>query len=153
MQKRGLYAGVAAIAIALFLAGTPAPSHAQPAGDPAPNAAAAAEYYTGMYGYSLLRIPPASDFPGTGEKDNKIPETMKNQHYWIDTVKNACQSCHAIGTHGIRVVPKEFQETKDSGEAWTRRLQAGQAMTNMAIVSARLGPDKGIALFADWTDR
>src|SRR5436853_2183773 len=35
MQKRGLYAGVAAIAIALFLAGTPAPSHAQPAVDPA----------------------------------------------------------------------------------------------------------------------
>src|SRR5262249_26019286 len=32
----------------------------------APNEAAAAEYYPGRYWYSMLRIPPASQFPGTG---------------------------------------------------------------------------------------
>ena len=36
---------------------------------------------------------------------------------------------------------------------WTRRLQSGQAMENMSIVIARLGPDKGVSLYADWTDR
>src|SRR5947207_6980705 len=120
---------------------------------PAPNPAAAAEYYPGMYWYSMLKIPPASEFPGTGEKGNGIPETMKTQHYWIDTVKNACQSCHAIGTHGIRTISPHLGEFKNGQEAWARRLQSGQAMTNMAIVSARLGPDKGLALYGDWTDR
>src|SRR5947207_8361177 len=39
---------------------------------PAPNPAAAAEYYPGLYWYSMLKIPPASEFPGTGEKGNGI---------------------------------------------------------------------------------
>src|SRR3979490_1210461 len=33
----------------------------------APNEKAAAEYYPGMYWYSLLRIPQKSEFPGTGD--------------------------------------------------------------------------------------
>ena len=33
---------------------------------PAPNAAAAAEYYPAIYWYSMLKIPPRTDFPGTG---------------------------------------------------------------------------------------
>jgi hypothetical protein len=120
----------------------------------APNAKAAAEYYPGMYWYSMLKIPAASEFPGTGDKGNGIPEVIKNQHYWIDTVKNACQSCHAIGDHGIRTIPTQFtDEFKNSKDAWTRRIQSGQAMGNMATVIARLGPDKGLALYADWTDR
>ena len=35
---------------------------------PAPNAAAAAEYYPGMYWYAMLKIPPASEFPGSDEE-------------------------------------------------------------------------------------
>jgi len=119
----------------------------------APSEAAAAEYYPGMYWYSMLKIPPASDFPGTGAKGNGIPEFIKSQHAWIDTVKNACQSCHAIGTKGVRALSSKLGEFKDSKEAWTRRLQSGQAMENMSIVIARLGPDKGVSLYADWTDR
>ena len=119
----------------------------------APSEAAAAEYYPGMYWYSMLKIPPASDFPGTGAKGNGIPEFIKSQHAWIDTVKNACQSCHAIGTKGVRTLSSKLGEFKDSKEAWTRRLQSGQAMENMSIVIARLGPDKGVSLYADWTDR
>jgi hypothetical protein len=119
----------------------------------APNEAAAAEYYPGMYWYSMLHIPPASDFPGTGPKGNGIPEVMKTQHYWVDTIKNACQSCHAIGTKGVRTISPHLGEFKNSLEAWTRRIQSGQAMTNMAIVAARIGPDKGLSLWGDWTDR
>jgi hypothetical protein len=120
----------------------------------APNAKAAAEYYPGMYWYSMLKIPAASEFPGTGDKGNGIPEAIKTQHYWIDTVKNACQSCHALGDHGVRTIPTQFtDEFKNSKDAWTRRIQSGQAMSNMATVIARLGPDKGLALYADWTDR
>src|SRR6476660_8630655 len=53
---------------------------------PAPTAAAAAEYYPGVYWYSMLQIPAKNEFPGTGQKGNGIQEVMKNRHYWIDTV-------------------------------------------------------------------
>src|SRR5438105_182892 len=83
----------------------------------APSAKAAAEYYPGMYWYSLLRIPDKSEFPGTGDKGNGISENIKTQDQWIDTIKNACQSCHALGSKGIRTVPKVFQESGDSFQA------------------------------------
>ena len=120
---------------------------------PAPTPAAAAEYFPGGYWLSLLTIPGKDQFPGTGAAGNGIPEVMKTQQYWIDTVKNSCQSCHALGTKGIRTVPKEFVAKGDSFTAWAHRTQAGQAMTNMANGLARLGPEKGLSLFADWTDR
>src|SRR5712692_8843847 len=74
----------------------------------APTAAAAAEYYPGVYWYSMLQIPGKSEFPGTGPTGNGIQPVMKTQHYWIDTVKNSCQSCHAIGSKGVRTIPKEW---------------------------------------------
>jgi hypothetical protein len=117
---------------------------------PAHTAAAAAEYYPGMYWYSMLKIPAASEFPGTGAKGNGIPEVMKTQAYWVDTVKNSCQSCHALGSYGVRRVPKEFGQ---GFQAWARRTQSGQAMSNMALTLGRIGPEKGLQLFADWTDR
>src|SRR3989441_1762898 len=44
---------------------------------PAPSAAAAAEYYPGMYWYSMINIPARSEFPGTGEKGNGISSNIK----------------------------------------------------------------------------
>ena len=44
---------------------------------PAPTPAAAAEYYPGMYWYSMLKIPADSEFPGTGPKGNGIPPFIK----------------------------------------------------------------------------
>ena len=120
----------------------------------APNAAAAAEYYPGMYWYAMINVPAVSDFPGTGDKGNGIPEVMKSQYYWLDTMKNSCQSCHALGSKGVRVVPDFFKKlAKDSPEAWALRTQAGQAMSNMALSLGRLGPDKAYSIFANWTDR
>ena len=105
---------------------------------PAPTAAAAAEYYPGVYWYALLKIPAASEFPGTGTNGNAIGELVKTQHAWIDTIKNSCQSCHALGSEGVRTLSKELGEFSNSTEAWARRLQSGQAMTNMfALAPAR----------------
>src|SRR5207302_4572801 len=50
----------------------------------APSAKAAAEYYPGMYWYSLLRIPDKSEFQGTGDKGNGISENIKTQEQWVD---------------------------------------------------------------------
>src|ERR1700693_1314901 len=120
---------------------------------PAPTEAAAAEYYPGMYWYSMLQIPDKSQFPGTGAKGNGIPEFMRSQNAWIDTVKNSCQSCHALGSKGVRTLSPKLGDFKNSTEAWERRIQSGQAMANMALAINRLGPTKGLSLFADWTDR
>jgi hypothetical protein len=120
---------------------------------PAPTEAAAAEYYPGMYWYSMIQIPDKSQFPGTGAKGNGIPEFMKSQNFWIDTVKNSCQSCHALGDKGIRTLSRALGDFKTSTEAWERRVQSGQAMANMALGINRLGPTRGLSLYADWTDR
>jgi hypothetical protein len=120
----------------------------------APTAAAAAKYYPGMYWYSMLTIPAANQFPGTGDKGNGIPPFLKTQGAWIDTVKNSCQSCHALGSENIRSPHvKELGTFANSTEMWMRRLQSGQAMSNMAVSMVRLGPEKGLSLYADWTDR
>jgi hypothetical protein len=114
----------------------------------------AAQYYPGMYWYSMLNIPAKDQFPGTGDKGNGISPNIKTQEQWVDTVKNACQSCHALGSQGMRTVPKMFQEgSANSIQAWARRTQSGQAMTNMATGLGYMGIDAALKNFADWTDR
>jgi hypothetical protein len=120
---------------------------------PAPSAAAAAEYYPGMYWYAMLKIPAASEFPGGDKNPNGIPAGLETQADWIDTVKNSCQSCHALGSKNIRSPHKELGTFANSVDLWERRLQSGQAMTNMAVSIGRLGPNRGYRMFADWTDR
>ena len=120
----------------------------------APNAAAAAEYYPAIYWYAMLKIPAKSEFPGTGPDGNGMAANMKSQADWLANVKSlGCMSCHALGTIGTRTIPKELGEFKSSMEAWQRRIQSGQTMTQMNNVVGRLGPQRSLALWADWTDR
>ena len=110
----------------------------------APSAAAAAEYYPPIYWYSMLKIPAKSDFPAG---------PMKTQPEWLNQIKTTgCMSCHAIGTKGMRTMPKDFAHMK-STEAWARRITSGQAMTQMINVLNRFDRDLFLANFADWTDR
>ena len=120
----------------------------------APNEKAAAEYYPPIYWYAMLRVPPHSDFPGTGPKGNGINPVQRTQQHWLADVKSlGCLACHALGTPGTRVIPREFGDFANSRDAWTRRVQAGQAMTSMVNVVSRLGADRSVAEWADWTDR
>jgi len=120
----------------------------------APNAAAAAEYYPPGYWYAMLRIPGKNEFPGTGTKGNGIAEGMRDQGEWLNSVKsNGCMTCHALGTPGTRRMPKDFTHITSSTEAWARRIASGQAMNNMITVADRLGTEKSLGLWADWTDR
>src|SRR3989454_11660276 len=90
----------------------------------APTAAAAAEYYPPLYWFSLMRVPPKSDFP--------LPK-IKSQGEWLSVVKSgACQSCHPLGTPGMRRISDELGKFRNSAEAWAKRLQAGSAMNLMA---------------------
>ena len=112
-----------------------------------------AQNYPGMYWYSMLDIPRPEEFPGTGDSGNRMPPSMKSQAQWVDTVKNMCQSCHALGSRGIREIPKVFLEANNSRDAWAVRTQAGQAQEYMVTVLNSMGPDKVYDLFSKWTDK
>ena len=121
---------------------------------PAPSAAAAAEYYPAIYWYSLLGVPAASEFPGTGDKGNGMPERLKSQDQWLDVVKtDGCYTCHQLGDKATRTIPKELGTFASSTDAWERRIQSGQAMAQMASAIARLDTARALSLFANWTDR
>jgi hypothetical protein len=110
----------------------------------APNAAAAAEYYPPIYWFSMLRIPAKNEFPAG---------PMKSQPEWLNQIKTTgCMSCHALGTKGMRTMPKDFAHMK-STEAWARRIASGQAMTQMINVINRFDRERVLADLADWTDR
>ena len=121
---------------------------------PAPNEAAAAEYYPAIYWFSMLKIPGKEMFPGTGPNGNGMATTMKSQLQWTDQIKtNGCFACHAVGTKATRTIPEALGTFKNSVEAWERRIQSGQAMIGMAAAIGRQDPKISIANFADWTDR
>src|SRR6266567_3960860 len=117
------------------------------------NPAAAAQYYPAIYWYSMLKIPDNSEFSGP-HRDKNMPENLTSQAQWVNIVKTTnCIACHAIGTIGTRTIPKELGHFNSSAEAWERRIQSGQAMTQMVSTINRLDPQLAFQLFGDWTDR
>jgi len=120
----------------------------------APSAAAAAEYYPAISWYSMLHVPDKQEFPGTGPDGNGINPALRSQEQWLDIVKtNGCNGCHALGTKATRMIPKELGHFATSADAWQRRIQSGQALTQMTTNLARMGNPRALKLFADWTDR
>ena len=120
----------------------------------APNEKAAAQYLSRHVLVFSSQYSGGRSIPGHRSEGNGVPEFMKNQGNWIDLVKNTCQSCHALGSDNIRSPHvKELGDFQNSVEMWTRRIQSGQAMSRMASGMSRIGPDLGLKLFADWTDR
>jgi hypothetical protein len=115
----------------------------------APNAAAAAEYYPAIYWYSMLKVPGKEEFAGNG-----MPGNLKRQEQWLDVVKtDGCYTCHQLGNKATRTIPKELGAFESSVDAWERRIQSGQAMTQMVNAIGRLDTQRAFKLFADWTDR
>jgi len=120
----------------------------------APNAAAAAQYYPAIYWYSLLKIPGKSEFPGTGPEGNGMATHLRSQAQWLDVIKtDGCFTCHQLGNAATRTIPKQLGEFPSSTQAWARRIQSGQAMTQMAAAIGRIDAARALELFADWTDR
>jgi hypothetical protein len=116
---------------------------------PAPNDAAAAQYYPAIYWFSMLHIPAADQFGGKSD----IPGNVTQQD-WLTTIKNkACVGCHQLGQLGTRTIPAAFGSFKTGEEAWARRIQSGQAAPLMINpVAGQLG-SVPLKYFGDWTDR
>ncbi len=119
----------------------------------APSPQAAAEIYPANYWYSLLQVPDAGEFPGTGPNGNGIAESMKTQADWIDALKDGCQLCHQMGSKATRQIPKELGTFKSHVEAWDRRVQSGQRGAQMSGALSLMGRPRALQMFADWTQR
>ena len=120
----------------------------------APNARAAAEYYPANYWYSLLQPPAKSEFPGTGPSGNGIATTMKTQEQFLSIAgQDGCITCHQLGTKGTREIPKSLGTFASSVDAWERRLQSSQSGQFMDARFTTFGRKRGLAMYADWTDR
>ena len=120
---------------------------------PAPNEAAAAAYYPAGYWLSLIQVPDKDEFPGTGPRGNGISPNMVSQADWIRNVKGGCTGCHALGNKATREIPTELGEFDSLVAAWDRRIQSGQAGGSMITGLTRLGRQRALEMFADWTDR
>ena len=116
---------------------------------PAPNEAAAAHYYSAIYWYSMMKIPPAKDFGGS----TNIPKDI-TQETWRHRMNNTdCIGCHQLGQEATRTIPAAFGEFKSGADAWARRVMSGQSGPWMVN---RLGAQLGgvpFQYFGDWTDR
>jgi hypothetical protein len=121
---------------------------------PAPTPRAAAEIYPAGYWFSLMQIPAKNEFPGTGPTGNGIATGMTSQAQWLRSLKSGgCTACHQLGTKGTREIPTAMGTFDSSVAAWERRLQSGQAGSQMINALNGWGRDRALKMFADWTDR
>jgi hypothetical protein len=122
---------------------------------PAPSPRVAAEYYPAQYWLSMLQVPPASDFPGTGPTGNGISPSIKSQGEWIRNIVNTdgCTGCHQMGNKATREIPENLGRFENSRAAWDRRIQSGQAGGGMSSRFTQVGRPRALAMWAEWTDR
>jgi hypothetical protein len=120
----------------------------------APDPRAAAQYYPAGYWFSLIRVPEAGEFPGTGPTGNGISPNMRSQGEWLRMLKNGtCLACHQLGNKATREIPASLGKFESTVAAWERRVQSGQAGTQMLNSLNQMGARRALAMFADWTDR
>ena len=120
---------------------------------PAPDAKAAAYYYPAAHWYSLLQVPGADEFPGTGAAGNGIQPGIRTQQQYLRIIKSGgCTACHQLGTLGTREIPSNLGHFNTSVDAWERRLASGQAGAQMVGTINQIGL-RMIKEFAAWTDR
>jgi len=115
---------------------------------PAPTPADAARYYPAIYWYSMLKIPTSADFASR----NGITANVTPEEYLSRVKSHGCIGCHQLGQASTRTIPAALGTFASSEQAWTRRVQSGQAGQLMFAQLGALGP-ASIRNFADWTDR
>jgi hypothetical protein len=121
---------------------------------PAPNRAAAAQYYPAQYWYSMMKVPAANLFPGTGINGNNMSQLMADRGMWLRNMKtDGCVGCHQLGDKATRTIPAAIGHFNTGAEAWERRLQSGQASNAMMGAIGRFDTQRALTLFGDWTDR
>jgi hypothetical protein len=116
----------------------------------------AAKVYPGDYWLSLVELPRANEFPGTGAKGNGLGEGMETQAHFVHALKSNCNFCHQLGnplTRRLDHVFKAKPELKTSQEAWEWRIGTGVRGNGMYGAAANMGLPRVTGMLADWTDR
>ncbi len=119
----------------------------------ASNPWAAAQYYPANYWYSLISIPPKSDFPGTGAQGNGISPALLTQDHWINVMKTGCETCHQIGDKATRELEPSLGSFESHELAWDYRVKTGQDGEGMSNTMSSFGRDRGLKMFGDWTSK
>jgi hypothetical protein len=118
----------------------------------APTPADAAKVYPANYWYSLIEPPLPSEFPGTGDAGNGIATSLQHQDQWVDIQKQGCMLCHQLGNRIIREI-ENLDQFDSTLAAWDHRVQMGQRGSQMTNVMSRFGRQRGLQMFADWSER
>jgi len=116
---------------------------------PAPTPADAAHYYPAIYWYSMLEIPGGDQFGGANDR---IPANLSQTDWLNGTKSNGCIGCHQLGQASTRTIPEALGTFGSSAQAWTRRIQSGQAGGQMLGQLSRLG-GQAADNYGDWIDR
>src|SRR5436190_10856806 len=109
----------------------------------------AAQSYPSNYWLSMINLPAASEFPGTGPKGNGIAPGMTDQSEWINNLKG-CTRCHQVGSRPTRIIP-DLDKFPSAEAAWDHRVQRGQRGALMSSFMTGFGRERGVKMFAEWT--
>lgn len=110
----------------------------------AADAAQAAEVYPAAYWYSMMGLPSEEELAGVAGGMEEYLTWMKNM---------GCVGCHQLGQLSTRTLPEDYQGFETHEQAWTRRVQSGQAGAGMLRQLTGRGDGIGIKYLADWTQR
>jgi hypothetical protein len=114
--------------------------------------AEAAKVYPANYWYSLIEPPAANEFPGTGPDGNGISANLQHQGQWVDIQKQGCMLCHQLGNRIVREIDN-LDQFDSALAAWDHRVQMGQRGSQMTNAMNRFGRERGLQMFANWSDR
>jgi hypothetical protein len=110
----------------------------------APDAATAAKVYPAAYWYAMMKLPAESE----------VAHLRGGRNEYLTWVKNmGCIGCHQLGQLATRTFPPSLGKFNSSHDAWVRRIQSGQAGSQM--VATAMGQLGGVPIkyMAEWTDR
>src|SRR6185503_19344401 len=103
---------------------------------------------------SMMQVPAATEFPGTGPSGNGIATNIQNQAQFLRLLKSGgCWACHQLGSKGTREIPASLGTFESHVAAWDRRVQSGQAGGGMTQNLNQWGRQRMLAMFGDWTQR
>ena len=68
-------------------------------------------------------------------------------------LKRGCEVCHQMGNKATREIEPSLGTFDSPSLAWERRLMSGQVGPQMTNALNNFGHDRGLAMFADWSNR
>ncbi|MGA2341775.1 MAG: carboxypeptidase regulatory-like domain-containing protein, partial [Steroidobacteraceae bacterium] len=106
--------------------------------------AAAAKTYPAAYWYAMMKIPDEAETA-------KLPGARNGYLMWMKNM--GCIGCHQLGNLATRTLPESLGHFASAEQAWLRRIQSGQAGSQMISIAQGVLAGIPIRYLADWTDR